>query len=232
MPLPDSNEAFQHCVMQLLAGTVRAVGCVLPRNVELVLHDLRKPETSIVEIVNAHVTGRKQGDSVLAGLRTDKAFVDAMTEGAEPVVLVLDYATSTGQGKPLRSSSAFYRISGERPFASVCVNVDKENIGDAIRILQGLAQLDVAPPAAPAETAAPGHDHIEDLIQEIIGLAADAPPERGRAGTKQSNLLAVQRMQERGMFLIKGAVEKAASALGVSRYTIYNYLDELKKADA
>lgn len=30
------------------------------------------------------------------------------------------------------------------------------------------------------------------------------------------------------MFIVKGGIEKAAAALGVTRYTIYNYLDEIR----
>jgi len=45
---------------------------------------------------------------------------------------------------------------------------------------------------------------------------------------KQVKLDAVRQMHERGMFIVKGGIEKAAAALGVSRYTIYNYLDEIK----
>lgn len=32
--------------------------------------------------------------------------------------------------------------------------------------------------------------------------------------------------------MMKGGVEKAAAALGVTRYTIYNYLDALKSPDS
>ena len=37
-------------------------------------------------------------------------------------------------------------------------------------------------------------------------------------------------MQERGLFIVKGGVEKAASALGGTRYTVYNYLEQLRGA--
>jgi len=38
----------------------------------------------------------------------------------------------------------------------------------------------------------------------------------------------VKSLDERGIFLIKGAVENVAKFLDVSRYTIYNYLDEIR----
>ncbi|RBH49962.1 hypothetical protein C3F00_035265, partial [Pseudomonas sp. MWU13-2860] len=39
---------------------------------------------------------------------------------------------------------------------------------------------------------------------------------------------AVAQMLEQGLFIVKGGVERAAEALGVSRYTVYNYLDEIR----
>jgi predicted transcriptional regulator YheO len=45
---------------------------------------------------------------------------------------------------------------------------------------------------------------------------------------KADKLAVVQELDERGVFLIRGAINGVAQALGVSRYTIYNYLDEIK----
>ncbi|HGJ8013876.1 TPA: transcriptional regulator [Pseudomonas aeruginosa] len=219
-------------VLELLRGTVRAVGSVLPGNAELVLHDLRQPEYSIAEIANAHVSGRKRGDSVLAGMRADKAFSSAMEEKQELVSLLLDYPTLSREGAPLRSSTAFYRDSNGRAFAALCINVNNSGISDAINLLRCLvgnvADSSVETPQNVESSVEPGLNNIEDLMREIIRGATEQSPGSGRANTKRANLLAVQQMQEKGIFLIKGGVEKAAGALGVTRYTIYNYLDELK----
>jgi predicted transcriptional regulator YheO len=34
-------------------------------------------------------------------------------------------------------------------------------------------------------------------------------------------------MHERGLFVIRGSVERVAARLGVTKFTIYNYLDEI-----
>jgi len=43
-------------------------------------------------------------------------------------------------------------------------------------------------------------------------------------------MLAVDQMRQRGIFLIRSSVDMVAKGLGVSRFTIYNYLDELKRS--
>jgi predicted transcriptional regulator YheO len=45
---------------------------------------------------------------------------------------------------------------------------------------------------------------------------------------KEDKLVVVRQLDERGVFLVRGAVNAVAHALGVSRYTIYNYLEEIK----
>jgi len=220
-------------LMVMLSAAVRVIGSVVSCQTEVVLHDLRQPEYSIAEIANAGVTGRKRGDSVLAGMRTDKAFLSAMERRDEPVSLLLDYVTFSREGKPLRSSTAIYRDSHHQPFAALCINVDNTGIEEALRVLNSLTGI-VAPAhdCAPVTPAADNsHASIEDLMHEIISTTHVLDGKSNRADTKRANLLAVKNMQEKGIFLIKGGVEKAAAALGVTRYTIYNYLDELKDAD-
>ena len=222
--------SYEQEMLQMLSAAVRAIGSVAPGNTEIVLHDLRNPEFSITEIANAHVTGRKKGDSVLAGLRKDKAFITALEGSQERVTLLPDYETFSRDGSPLRSSTAIYRCRDARPFAALCVNVDNKGIAQALNLLQTLAGVTLPPiaPAAEARNAEQPQDSIEDLMNEIINNATGLNPGSGRADAKKAKMMAVQQMQERGIFLMKGGVEKAADALGVTRYTIYNYLDELK----
>lgn len=218
-------------LMVMLSAAVRVIGSIISRQTEVVLHDLRQPEYSIAEIVNANVTGRKRGDSVLAGMRTDKAFISAMERRNEPVSLLLDYVTYSREGKPLRSSTAIYRDRHHQPFAALCINVDNSGIEDALRVLHSLTGI-VAPehnPTPPEPVTENNHTSIEDLMHEIISTTDMLSTKGNRAESKRANLLAVKNMQEKGIFLIKGGVEKAATALGVTRYTIYNYLDELNK---
>ncbi len=229
----SDKQNYAQDMINILSATVRALGSVLAGNTEIVLHDLRNPAFSITEIANAGVTGRKKGDSVLAGMRTDRAFISAMENKNEPVSLLLDYETLTRDGKALRSSTALYRDRTGKPYAALCINVDNSGIDEALRLLQSLAGIrpDVQPAMQEDASSEASHDNIEDLMRDIISTTTALSSGSRRADTKRANLLAVKNMQEKGIFLIKGGVEKAAAALGVTRYTIYNYLDELKSGD-
>lgn len=229
----SDEQSYTEDMIHMLSATVRALGSVLAANAEIVLHDLRNPIFSIAEIANASVTGHKKGDSVLAGMRTDRAFISAMENKNEPVSLLLDYETFTRDGKALRSSTALYRDRTGKPYAALCINVDNSGIDDALRLLQSLAGIrpEVMPATQENASSEASRDTIEDLMSDIISTTATLSSGSSRADTKRANLMAVKNMQEKGIFLIKGGVAKAAAALGVTRYTIYNYLDELKCGD-
>ena len=53
--------------MDAMAGTLSA-------NQEVVLHNLTTPEHSIIKIINGHVSGRGNGDHLLAGPEKDTGF--------------------------------------------------------------------------------------------------------------------------------------------------------------
>ena len=63
----------------------------------------------------------------------------------------------------------------------------------------------------------------EELIEQIIGM-------RDVEGMKRDDKVALIRfMDQKGLFLIKGTVEKVAKRMGISKVTVYSYLDEIKE---
>lgn len=83
------------------------------RNTEIVLHDLTKPESSVIDIVNGHLSGRSIGSSVLSGPKQDLGFKAviksaACVAGKDPVILP-NYQTTTGDGRVFDSSTVVFR---------------------------------------------------------------------------------------------------------------------------
>lgn len=210
--------------LRILRASITALASVIGRNTEIVLHDLTQPSRSVIAIANGHVTNRKVGSPVLAGPGEDKGFAAVglaiePERGEEPVVIT-DYATVV-EGRSLRSATVVFRDSDGIPFASLCINADLSGL----RIAQ--AVLDQFQPSAkPVSevTTEPGDMEVlmTDIIQDALTKAGSVKM------NKKAKVEAVRVMQERGLFIVKGGVEKAASALGVTRFTVYNYLDQLK----
>ncbi|MFW3894771.1 helix-turn-helix transcriptional regulator [Pseudomonas bharatica] len=214
-------------VLNVLHATVRMLGTVLGRNTEVVLHDLTRPEHSVLAIVNGHLSGRQVGSPILAGPRHDRGFDAvlhaALEKGSQAPVVIGNYPTLGHDGKAFRSATAVFHDAAGEPFASLCVNTDLSGIAAAQACLEQLLATAEDPAQPPAQTP-----DLEQLMTRIIDGALQDARARGVRFGKAQKLEAVRQMHDGGLFIVKGAVEKAAAALGVSRYTVYNYLEEIR----
>ncbi|MBI6906799.1 PAS domain-containing protein [Pseudomonas sp. SIMBA_059] len=216
-------------LLEGLKAIVTAFGTVLGRNIEIVLHDFRNPEKSVVAIANGHITGRTIGSPVLGGPQQDLGFTAVMNaSSAEPgpgPVIKGSYTTLSAQGKALRSATVVFRNTDGEPFAGLCINADFNDLDSAHELIERLRPL-----AGQAETAVSEPADMELLSAEVIRNALSQTS--GGRMNKAAKINAVRLMQEGGLFIIKGGVERAAEALGVTRFSIYNYLEELRNERA
>jgi diadenosine tetraphosphate (Ap4A) HIT family hydrolase len=74
----------EQALLGVLQGVAKALECALNQHTEVVVHNLRRPESSIVEIVNGHVSGRHVGSAIIAGPAEDKAFDTLVASKAAP----------------------------------------------------------------------------------------------------------------------------------------------------
>lgn len=218
-------------ILGTLATLVPMLGAMVGDHVEVVLHDLTRPEQSVLRIANGHVTGRSPGSPVLAGPGNDKALA-ILAEGKAPAqpgehVTVYPYPTFTRDGRSLVSATAMFRDSLGHTFAALCLNADFHSIEAAQALLARMLPSRGDPP--PAEPSRVDMPDMEALMRDIISCAVRRYGKPVPKMDKEEKTAAVQMMQERGLFMVRGGVERAATALGVTRFTIYNYLDELKK---
>jgi hypothetical protein len=70
-----------------------------------------------------------------------------------------------------------------------------------------------------------GEPHLEVAIDRLIDLAEQGMEKRVEDMSRTEKQEVVRFLDERGAFLIRRAVADVAARLGVTRFTIYNYLD-------
>ncbi|HEY7280253.1 MAG TPA: helix-turn-helix domain-containing protein [Actinomycetota bacterium] len=76
-----------------------------------------------------------------------------------------------------------------------------------------------------SERPAGAFTHVDQAMDELISLAEQSV---GRSLAEMNRLekqRVVRFLDERGAFALRKSVERVADALGVSRFTVYNYLD-------
>jgi len=216
----ESKEAF---LIESLKALVDGLAETFGPRCEVVLHDLRSPRNlkrSIVRIANGHATGRKVGGPI-----TDQGLRDIRSGRKESVLI--NYPSVTKNGRALKSSSIIFRDREERPITALCINFDVTDIiafnaavQDVFKVVDETTQR-----SADVETFQnDAFSTLNEMAEKAIKGSGKAAPSMVRA----DKIEIVRQLEEKGFFLIKGAVKLIASKLNVSKYTIYNYLEQLR----
>jgi len=71
-------------------------------------------------------------------------------------------------------------------------------------------------------------NRVNDVLTDIVQNTIDEMGKPIAYLTKEEKVQIVEKLDEQGAFLIKGTIDYVAKVLCVSRYTIYNYLDEIR----
>ena len=206
----------------LVSGLARFLG----PHCEVLLHSLENLANSVVQIENGHVTGRSVGSPV-----TDLALrILHSTEQNECDFRV--YSSSTADGRPLRCVTMVVR-NGERPIGMVCVNFDLSlSVHEVMKLLgdRSSADPDLADGLVSDEGDTPEHYMMsaEDLVARTLDLAIQKATAQRGISPQARNRAIVAELNQQGIFDVKGAVDLVSTELGVSRFTVYNYLRDLR----
>jgi len=210
-----------HPFLKSFIPIVKVIAGMFGRNCEVVLHDLSRPEHSIIAIENGHVTGRDLGDPI-----TDFA-LNAWQEGGfgnNKEDQIIGYKNKTKDRRILKSSSMFIRDDKENIIGCLCINYDITGYLMFEKIMNEFCNLT----ELNEEKEEKFVKNIDKTLEDIINEAIEEINKPLSLMQKEDNLRVVEIVDEKGGFKIKGAINLLAHRLNVSRYTIYNYLDELK----
>ena len=181
---------------------------------EVVIHDLARPDNSIIHI-SGDVTGRHIG-----GPMTD--FVLGLLEQEKQPDDVVGYIAHARDGKTLKSSTIFIRDEKEEPIGVFCVNFDVTPLLAADRELTKLAQANTSMEVDKSFSA-----DVPNLLQEMIQksvhriLKCNSLIELNGNVTTEERRAVVADLDAQGAFRIRKATSIVADIFSVSRYTIY-----------
>ena len=189
---------------------------------EVVLHDLKDQpyDRSIVAIVNGDVTGRKVGD---CGTNLGLEILRGTERGGDQY----NYVTQTKEGKVLRSTSIYIRDPEGKVIGAICINFD---ITDLLMAEQALASITnhslfVDEEKRVDEVFA---SDVNELLDTLIQQSFQHVKKPVAHMNKEDKLRGIQFLDERGAFLIKKSVDRVAKFYDISKFTIYNYLDQAR----
>ncbi|MCR4425922.1 MAG: PAS domain-containing protein [Firmicutes bacterium] len=210
-------------VLEALITVARGVAQTFGPSCEVVVHDLSRPKTSVIAVFNDTVTGRKVGegirDLVWKVLRSPDFNED----------MLVNYRTITPEGKVVKSTTIVIRDSERDVVGAVCINFDLSTFVTAKRFFEDFTRLnDLAPPSDKVVEVA--NADVLDILGHLISKTIEESAKSVEQMTKEDKMQVVGYLDEKGVFLIRGAVDWVASRLGVSRYTVYSYLEMARAA--
>jgi predicted transcriptional regulator YheO len=187
------------------------------------VHDLSNLRKSLIYIAG-NVTKREPGAPI-----TDMAVKALHKEGHE-VKDRYDYKTITNDGRELKSTTIFIRDRGGDVIAAFCINFDSTDYLNIIRSLEVFTKTsDSKLPNELTETFALSiNDTIDALFEQAVSEIGKQPATM----STDEKMRVVNTLEREGIFKIKGAVNQVALKLGVSNYTVYNYLKKIRAAQA
>lgn len=209
--------ADRDVIIRTLCQLAEPVAAVLPGECEVVVHDLSRLPNSIVAIAG-NLTGRTPG-----GPATDKLLRDA-AEGT--LTTKLGYTGHSHDGRTLRSSTIIFRETDGSPVAAFCINNDTQSWQVAEQLVRSMLPWHTGEPEAEEMV----HD-VDELSQQLLTSALAAVTTPVELMQKRHKLSVVRDLKARGFFSLRESAETAAQALGVTRFSIYNYLREIAEEE-
>jgi predicted transcriptional regulator YheO len=196
-----------------------AIAETFGKRCEVVLHDLTRPQSSVAYTKNGHVTGRTIGQSF------HHLFPTVLSSSKFNNDHLSNYKTTSDDGRVIKSSTALIRDDNGAVVGAFCVNFDVDDLLKSKFFIEELVAMDEAENLKEEKEIV---DSVWDVVTNLIKYAVEDYPIQVQAMTKLDKLKIVAFLNDKGLFLIKGAIDELALSLNVSKVTIYGYLDELK----
>ncbi len=204
------------------------IAAINGKNCEVLIHDVSNLNHSICYILNGHVTNRTVGGAI-----TDYALELLQKREYLKQDNVVNYTgTTRDRKKILRSSTFFIKDTGQEVIGLLCVNID---ITETLRMQECINDLLVfthGPTLSPglADTSPERFDRsVDDIVQEIIDKVVLEYGTQLIDSTIAEKQVLIGKIEAKGVFKFKGAVNTVANVLGVSTQTIYRYLQNVSK---
>ena len=201
---------------QIADGLARQFG----PDCEIVIHDLKRHdlEHSVVHINNGHITNRREGDGPTK--------VGLETQHRDPASLKdhLGYLTRTSNGKILKSSTFFIRNPEDSAVDYIfSINYDITGLMTIERSIKAL--ISTEDPSDTRQQPEQIVHNVNDLLDNLIEQSVALIGKPAALMNKEEKVTAIQVLNDAGAFLITKSGDKVSKYFGISKFTLYSYID-------
>jgi len=189
-------------------------------NSEVVVHDISGDDTehTIAVIENGHVSHRQAGGGA------SRVVLEAIQRKHDSTLAdELGYLTKTRDGRILKSSTVYLRDSEGVIEGVLSINYDITEMLMAERAIASVLHHN-SEPSVPERIPQNVNDLLDDLIEQSVANVGKPVAMM----TKEDKIAAIQFLYQAGAFLVTKSGDKVSKYFGISKYTLYSYIDAKK----
>ncbi len=214
---------MNHNKFEFLKNMAKGIISVFGGRCEVAIHDFKDFKKSLVYI-QGDITKRPLGSPIPDMLyRLVKEFGDEAPEK-------FGYKSTTEDGKILKCSTNMIRDDDGKLEGCFCINFNVTDFAFLTTAFNDFTFLS----NTTSDNSRTNVDGNQNTFAETMESAIDiAVSEHGKVTSmmdKADKLEIMQKLDKDGVFMIKGSVDYMARVFGASRYTIYNYLKQIRDA--
>lgn len=214
------EERTLHPNLQAVQQVAEGLSQILGHRYEIIVHDLSHVENSIVAMYG-DVTKRNLG-----GPATN-LLLQLLREYGDDAPNSINYRNALPDGRVLRSSTMFIRDDDGHIVGSMCINQDLTDYVVLSKLAEEMTSFQETQQACQQPEEQFAHD-INEVMEDIVNNELELMNKPAAYMQKEEKLAIVDRLESRGIFNVKGAVEYVAERLGVTNFTVYNYLKTVR----
>lgn len=204
-------------ILPALKQLAKGIACEFGENCEVVIHDISKvnENSSIIYIEHGKVSGRKIGDG------PSEAVMDAFRNHDKELSDRYAYLTQTSDGRVIKSTTIYIRDERNKPIYVFAVNFDITTLLAFEGSIKSLTETSDSAGKEPQHIVTDVSHLLDDLIAQSVAMIGKPVSYM----TKEDKIRAIQYLNDSGAFLITKSGDKVAKHFGISKYTLYSYVD-------
>ena len=203
--------------LEFYGRLAKAIAVQFGENCEVVVHNLKSGdlEHTIVAIENGHVSHRKLGDG------PSRVVLETLSE-QHPDKLKdrAGYLLKTHDGRILKSTTVYIRGEDQTIEGIFAINYDITELLMAERAIDSILNHK-ATRKAPERIPQSVNDLLDDLIEQSVERVGKPVAMM----SKEDKIEAIAYLNQAGAFLITRSGDKVSKYFGISKYTLYSYID-------
>jgi predicted transcriptional regulator YheO len=181
---------------------------------ETLIHDLSLPSHPILKICNNGVSGREVG-------ATEDIYGGNIEPGKERPLIKSDYVNHlaiTKKGKKVKTST--WVMEGENYRFGFGINYDFTAMAEFSKALESFTRVNSDLGDAIYD------DNKGNQLEAMVAACVSSSGKKAAAMNKQDRLEVIKKLRDLNAFRFQKAVPYVAEVLGVSRYSVYKYLNQ------